>query len=161
MRTLGLDLGGVVIDTPTRISLPANEVPLDFVKRLLSEAQPTAPLSVARQIISKFDHVWIVSASDPEYEQLARQWLERWDFWGETGLQSDRLRFCATSSTAKAQLVRGLAPLPTDFLDDRWDYLCHMQDFVPNRVLYDRGEGEPNPDNLPRVTSLEEYLVRF
>ena len=161
MRVLGLDLGGVVIDTPTRISLPY-EVALEHIRRTLKDTPPTSPLAVVEQIARRFDHVWIVSAcSDGEVKELTRMWLDHVDFWNITGLKRDQLHFCGFENGAKAQKVRTLNPLPTHFLDDRWEYLRAMEGVVLNRTFYDRGEGEPNPDGLPVVTSLEEYLAQL
>lgn len=161
MKTLGLDLGGVIINTPTRITLPYDEA-IAFIRMTLKETPPTSPLSVIKQIARRFDHVWMVSAcSNIEVEQLTRMWMEHVGFWKETGLHPDHLHFCGIEHDAKAGLTGTLDPLPTHFLDDRWEYLREMAGFVPHCTLYDRGEAEPNPDNLPTVRSLEEYLARL
>jgi hypothetical protein len=161
MQVLGLDLGGVVIDTPTRTALPYKTALAHF-ERTFKETQPTSPLEIVRQIRDEFDHVWIVSAcSDDKVERLTRAWLDHVDFWNITGLTQDQLHFCGFENEAKAQKVRTLNPCPTHFLDDRWEYLRGMRDHVFYRTLYDRREGEPNPDDLAVVSSLEEYLARL
>ena len=68
-------------------------------------------------LVDAFDgNVWIVSKAGARTESLTRRWLGARNFFGETGLEEDHLRFCRERSD-KQPICSELGV--THFVDDR------------------------------------------
>lgn len=77
--------------------------------------------------------VWLVSKAGPRIEARTRRWLDAWDFFRQTGIVRDNLRFCRQRHE-KADHCRELGI--TDFIDDRVEVLQHLRGVAPRLYLF-------------------------
>lgn len=154
MQTIGLDVGGVIIDVPTRITQELWET---LKARPDADILPVAPLVQMQRILRRFQHVYLVSAAtDPEMQARILSWLEHWKFWEVTGIPKDHIYFCRSASE-KGNLCRKLKLSPHVFLDDTPQALESLGGIVPQRFFFDRLEGEEPPPWAHRVESWDQF----
>ena len=140
---IGIDIGRVIM-APVK----GGKADTSFLSGGLEKALKTPPSPGAfdgvRRLVSAFGgRAWLVSKAGPKVQSKTKQWLRHWDFYGETGLPREHLRFCLQRSQ-KAMHCRQLKI--THFIDDRLDVLEHLRDLVPRLYLF--GE-QPKLDAAP------------
>jgi len=156
MNTIGLDIGGVIIDVPTRITPELWEM---LKARPDGDILPVAPLVQIQRTLKRFQHVHLISAAiDSEMQARILSWLGHWNFWEITGVPKDHIHFC-TSASEKGNLCRRLKLSPHVFLDDTPQALESLGGVVPHRFFFDRLEGELQPKGTSRVTSWNELDI--
>ena len=150
MNTIGLDIGGVIINVPTRITSKLWET---LKARPDADILPVAPLTQMQRTLRRFQHVYLVSAAtDAEMQARILSWLGHWKFWEITGVPKDHLHFC-DSPSKKGELCREQRLKPDVFVDDTPAALASLEMVVPYRIFFDRREGELQPEGTVRVTS--------
>lgn len=123
LETLGVDIGGVVIDRVREERGPGPDA--------FASAEPVAGAfdAIARLAAERFHgRIWLVSRCDAEDEPVIRQWLQQRGFHRVTGVAPDRVRFCRERHE-KTPICRRLGV--THFVDDRLEVLGHMIGVVP------------------------------
>lgn len=155
-RILGLDIGGVIIDVPTRLDAETWTI----LRHRFLEIPPVAPFSQMRRVIERFDRTYLISAaSDDEVERSTRSWLHHHGFWSSCDVSSKDLLFCRYG-WQKAEVLRGIGERLALFVDDRMENLVGLASHVDCPILYDRGEGEAPSAEIAVVRSWED-LLRF
>jgi hypothetical protein len=129
---LGIDIGRVIISAGT------GRGDTSFLDGDLDSALRTPPTEAAipsiAQLVGDFGGmVWLVSKAGPRVQDRTQRWLEHHRFWGETGVQRSRLRFCRQRAE-KADIARSIGL--THFIDDRPDVLAPMAGLVQFRFLF-------------------------
>jgi hypothetical protein len=153
MQSIGVDIGGVIINVPTRIT-PDMWAALKLQPD--AEILPVAPLIQMRNTLAKFPHVCLVSAAtDAEMRDRILSWLEYWHFWQITGVPKNCLHFC-DSPSKKGELCREQRLRPDVFVDDTPAALASLEMIVPSLIFFDRREDELQPEGTVRVTSWGE-----
>lgn len=152
LHTLGLDIGGVMIDVRTRITKPQW---LEIQQIPDSQIPPVAPLATIRSVLHKFERVHLVSAASPEQQVRILGWFGAWKVWEELGLSPENIHFCANPSD-KGALCRLLPNPPDVFIDDTPEALVCLAGIVPHRIFFDRLEEEIQPEGTRRVESWDE-----
>ncbi|MGD8373353.1 MAG: hypothetical protein PVI21_00670 [Candidatus Woesebacteria bacterium] len=145
MFRIGLDVGGVIID-----SLANDNTPTDFMgDHYLRTTAVSGALDGVCGLVERFgrDNVYIISKAR---RQMVRDRIVRW-LWAHEFLHSTRLErgnvfFCSTwiDKTPIAAQLRLNA-----FVDDRCDVLRYMQVSVPWRFLF-----RPQPRLSQNTTGL-------
>jgi hypothetical protein len=129
---LGIDIGRVII-TPGDDSADTS-----FLRGSVQDALDTPPYPGAfetiAQLVSRFEgRVWLVSKAGPRTQEKTRLWLEHHQFYKDTGVGREQVRFCRQRHE-KADHCRGLQI--THFIDDRIQVLKYLRDLVPNLYLF-------------------------
>lgn len=129
---LGIDIGRVIISAGTG---PGDTSFLDGdLAAALRTPPSTDALPSIQQLVTDFgERVWLVSKAGPRVQDRTVRWLEHHRFWGETGVERSRLRFCRHRAD-KAEIARELGL--THFIDDRGDVLAAMVGVVAFRFLF-------------------------
>jgi len=140
---IGIDIGRVIM-APVK----GGKADTSFLSGGLEKALATPPSPGAfvgvRSLVSAFGgRAWLVSKAGPNVQHKTKQWLRHWDFYGETGLPREHLRFCLERSQ-KVGHCRQLKI--THFIDDRLDVLEHLHGSVAKLYLF--GE-QPSLDEVP------------
>lgn len=139
---IGIDIGRVIM-TP----VVGGKADTAFLSGGLEKALKTPPSPGAfegvRTLVTAFaGQAWLVSKAGPKVQQKTKQWLRHWDFYGETGLPREHLRFCLE----RAQKLGHCRQLKiTHFVDDRLDVLEHLRGRVPNLYLFGEQPGLAQP----------------
>ncbi len=122
MDTLGVDIGGVIID---RVSEDGPDAPRIAVDGALG--------AIRRLVAARFgERVWLVSRTDEDAALV--DWLDRSGFHRLTGVARDRVRFCRKRHE-KAAICADAGI--THFVDDRLEVLGHLVGVVPHLYLLD------------------------
>lgn len=124
---LGVDVGGVIIDSVSEDPVVGD--------RFGAAAQVAGAFeAIARLVEGRFgDRVWLVSRCSEDAEPRIRDWPERRDFFGATGVARDQVRFCRRRSD-KAEICGALGV--THFVDDRLEVLSHLVGKVRHLYLF-------------------------
>lgn len=145
-ETLGIDIGGVVIDRTsdrTDTSFLGNNY-------LQTAAVDEAFTSVRRLVQRRFgDRVHLVSKCGPTVETKTLQWLRHHRFYAEAGVKLDHVHFCRKRAE-KAELCAGLGI--THFIDDRLEVLGYLTT-VPHRFLF-----RPTADEIARFAEFLSHV---
>ncbi len=113
------------------------------VERAMETPPSPGAFDAVRDIVELFDgDAWLVSKCGKTVQDKTKRWLRHWNFYGETGLKPENLRFCL-KRPEKAGHCKQLKL--TYFIDDRLDVLEHLQGIVPNLYLF----GEQKTDSFP------------
>lgn len=122
MDTLGVDIGGVIIDRVSEDGPDAPRRPVDG-----------AFDAIRRLVAERFgERVWLVSRTDEEAALV--DWLDRSDFHRITGVARERVRFCRKRHE-KAAICRETGI--SHFVDDRLEVLGHLVGLVRHLYLLD------------------------
>jgi hypothetical protein len=135
MGTLGVDIGGVVID---RVD---DDADTSFFgdNYLATPAVPGVFDALARLVGEKFDdRVHLVSKCVRRVQGKSLEWLAHHDFYARTGVSPDHVRFCRERPD-KAMIAAELGL--THFIDDRLEILGYLET-VGNLYLFRPHEGE-------------------
>ena len=150
LRTIGLDIGGVIIDSFTN-----DGTDTDFRGDNFMETTPVDGMFVAvSSIVHHFGagQVVIVSTCGEGIENKTRLWLEGNQFYKRTRFDPDNLYFCRTRAE-EAPIAAGLKI--TDFVDDRADVLEYMKGIVKNRYLF--GPQKDTPKSTAGLTVVKDW----
>jgi hypothetical protein len=123
-HTLGIDIGRVIIGAAD----PSGKADTSFIGGSEAAALATpateGAFEAVAQLVRAFEgRVWLVSKCGPRIQQLTRRWLERHDFYRQTGLRPDRVRFCLQRPEKRDHCA---AIGATHFIDDRLDVLENL-----------------------------------
>ena len=145
---IGIDIGRVIM-APVK----NGRADTSFLDGSFERAMETPPsegaFAAVRDIVDAFDgEAWLVSKCGKTVQSKTRRWLDHWDFYGETGLKRENLRFCL-KRPEKAIHCRQLKL--TYFIDDRLDVLTHLRADVPNLYLFGEQKTDEFPDWLVHV----------
>ena len=155
MTTLCIDVAGVLMNVPTRITSEE----FDSLKDEPWLVKPTTCLSNVARSAQHFDKVFLISAAEsPEVRSKTMEWLDHWDFWIGTGIPREHIYFTETDDEAKARLCASMDIFADVFIDDNPGYLNALKNFASLRLFYDRDEGEVAPKGCTVVTSWTEIL---
>ena len=151
-ETLGIDVGGVIID---RVS---DETDTSFFgdNHLRTPAVGDAFGTIRRLGEGRFgDRVYLVSKCGPAVQAKTLDWFAHHDFYRLTGIGPERVRFCRRRFE-KASLCADLQI--THFVDDRLEVLGYLVS-VPNRFLFRplQREVERFAEFLPHVHRVESW----
>lgn len=155
---IGIDIGRVIM-APVK----GGKADTTFLAGSLDRAMQTPPAPGAfegvRTLVDAFaGQAWLVSKAGASVQYKTKLWFRHWDFFAETGLPSDHVRFCLRRSE-KAAYCRQLKI--THFIDDRLDVLQYLRGLVPHLYLF--GE-QPSlidiPDWVIHVLDWPETTVR-
>ncbi len=139
---IGIDIGRVIM-APVK----DGKADTSFLSGSLERAMETPPspgaFDAVRDLVELFDgEAWLVSKCGKTVQDKTKRWLRHWDFYGETGLRPENLRFCL-KRPEKAGHCKQLKL--TYFIDDRLDVLEHLEGIVPNLYLF----GEQKTNDFP------------
>lgn len=129
MDTLGVDIGGVIID---RVN---DNTDTSFFGDNYLATTATAGVfeALARLVGERFgDRVYLVSKCGQRVQDKSLDWLTHHGFYERTGISPDHVRFCR-ERLGKAPIAKELGL--THFIDDRMSVLRHMA-AVPYRILF-------------------------
>ena len=149
---IGIDIGRVIM-APVK----GGKADTSFLSGTLERALKTPPSPGAfdgvRSLVKAFaGRAWLVSKAGPKVQRKTKLWLRHWDFYAETGLPPEHVRFCLQRSQ-KAGHCRQLKI--THFIDDRLDVLEHLRGAVAELYLF--GE-QPSLDETPDwVTAVADW----
>ena len=131
IRRIGIDVGGVIIDSLTNDNTDTSFCRGDFLRTTAVIDSFTA----IRQIVSRYgsENVFIVSKCGAVIENKTRLWLNHTGFYAQTGFCSENLHFCLNRA-GKAPIAQRLGL--TDFIDDKEEVLGYMQGIVDRRYLF-------------------------
>ncbi len=153
---IGLDFGRVIMGAVRNGQADTSFLGTTFNEAMQSKPEPGA-FDVIGQLVDWFAaEVWIVSKCGPSVENKTRGWLKHWNFYAETGVDREKVRFCRQRSE-KALICRQLGI--TQFVDDRFDVLTPMRGIVPKLYLF--GEQDPTlriPDWVIPVADWQALL---
>lgn len=139
METIGIDIGGVIIDRQndgTDTSF--------FSDNFLNTTAVPGAFEAISQIALKYEgRVWIVSKCGPRIQARSREWLNLHRFWEQTEIGSTQICFCLRRDE-KVSICQGLGI--TTFIDDRPDVLIPMEGIVDRRLLFN-----PRVEDLHRA----------
>ncbi|WP_328991422.1 hypothetical protein OG394_34635 [Kribbella sp. NBC_01245] len=144
MKTLGIDIGRVIIDGGSHPN--GGDTAFfngDTATLLRTPAVAGAFDSIAR-LTTLFNHrVWLVSKAGPRVQQRSLDWLHHHDFFTHTGIPATNVRFCLRRADKAAHCAE-LAI--THFVDDNLEVHQALAGLVPHRYLF----GPQRHSNLPR-----------
>lgn len=145
-ETLGVDIGGVIID---RIN--DNTDTSFFSKNYLeTTAVPHAFRILSRLVKRRFgERVYLISKCGPVVQGKTLEWLAHHKFHEQTGISSTHVHFCLARHE-KADVCRDLKV--THFIDDRLEVLGYLVGLVPHLYLF-------NPDSK-EVAASKKYLSK-
>jgi len=132
--TLGLDIGGVLVDRAF------HETDTSFFGGDPMGAPPvTVMLEELPAVAARFEHrVHLVSKAGPTIARVTREWLEHLGFFAVTGIARHHVHFVSKRSEKAAVCERlGI----THFVDDRNDVLESLDGVVAERYLFLGGGG--------------------
>lgn len=147
MDTLGVDVGGVIIDRAN------DKTDTSFFSGNYLQSRPVegAIEAIARLVKERFDgNAYIVSKCGSKTEAKTKHWLLHHDIYGRTGIKEGNAIFCR-HRPEKAPICKEKGI--THFIDDRMSVLKHM-DSVPNKYLF-----QPTPEELAERPDLLKNVV--
>ncbi len=141
---LGIDIGKVIMSP-----VVGGKADTSFLTGGIERAMQTPPSPDAFETVRVLsgifsNQVWLVSKAGLNVQKKSRLWLRYHQFYQQTGVSENRLRFCFKRHQ-KADHCRELGI--THFIDDRMDVLSHLRDSVPHLYLF--GE-QPRRKYIPK-----------
>jgi hypothetical protein len=138
LPVLGLDVGGVIVDR----SGEEGDTSFFGDRPMETPAVEGAFEAIARLCNGPFaGRVHIISKAGPKISRLTREWLVHTNFYDQTGVRPENLRF-VRHRHEKAPICDELGV--THFVDDRLSVLEHLGN-VPHRYLFSGGLGQHSP----------------
>lgn len=151
-RVLGVDIGGVVLDSAHYDEDATPDGPVLVAASEIPGAR-TALMTLRDKL---FGHeIFLVSKCGPRTEARARQWLAEEGFLDAIGISAANAKFCRHRSD-KAGICAELGV--THFVDDRLEVLSYL-DVVASRYLFqpDLNEVAKFAAHLPLVTVVDGW----
>jgi len=147
---LGVDVGGVLME---RMNDDA-DTSFFGANYLLTTAVADAFASL-KLLSSRGYRTYLVSKCGRATEEKTRHWLQYHEFFEQTGIPPENVRFCRKRQE-KAQICADLGA--TYFIDDRLEVLSYLTD-VPYLYLFNPDESELRQfvSILPRVTRVSSW----
>ena len=130
METLGVDIGGVIIDKMN------DKTDTSFFSRnyLQTTATPHSFRVLAKLSVGRFGkNIHLVSKAGEDTQARTREWLAYHKFFEKTGIPESNLHFCLERHE-KRPICEQLKV--THFIDDRMKVLSHLINLVPNLYLF-------------------------
>lgn len=152
MAKLVLDLGGVVLDVPTRLTM--GEVQRLRAVGAMNKVPPVASFKLVARYVQRYETYIVSAVGDEQMEAETMEWLDTHEFWAATGIRRDQIYFCGTGKGEKIAVCRNTGIVPDVVVDDKPEILEEFRGALPHVmcVLFDRGEGE--------VALAGEHVVR-
>jgi hypothetical protein len=146
---MGVDIGRVIIagDGPDTSFFGEDYLQVPAVEGAFD--------GVARLVRAFAGRVWLVSKCGQKIQQRTLRWLEARDFYAQTGVAPENLRFCK-ERPQKADHARQLGL--THFIDDRVDVLQALDGLCANRFLFGP-QKHPAPRGLVPVEGWRDLLA--
>lgn len=140
---LGVDFGRVIQGA----ALPDGGEDTVFLSGGIEQALATPPsddaFEVLARLVARFDgRVWVISKCGPRIQERTLRWLEYREFYEQTGVARERVRFCRKRAE-KAIHCAGLGI--THMIDDRLDVHVALRGLVPNLYLFG-AQAQPAPE---------------
>lgn len=114
---------------------------VDLGRTIVSRDEKFRPFpncfEVLKEMVLKFNEVYIVSRVNSEQKLSAEKWLEDNNFYNLTGFKRENVYFCFERAD-KAIFVKGLDI--SIFIDDRPDVLVPMRDAL--KLLYNPSKND-------------------
>jgi len=130
--SIGIDIGRVIIAQDT------DAPDLFFGPRYLESRAVPGAFEAVRRIVEGYgaERVFLVSKCGATVERKSREWLQARNFFSETGMRFDHLRF-VLHRHEKRGVCEELRI--QDFVDDRFSVLKHLLDLEHSRrlILFD------------------------
>ncbi len=149
VETLGIDIGGVIIDRANEYS----DTSFFGEKYLDSYAVRQSFGVIAQLVADRFGgRVYLVSKCGAATEKKTKKWLQHNQFFAKTGVRPEHVRFCR-KRIDKAAICVELGV--THFVDDRLEVLSYLTT-VPHRFLFQPNMEEvwKHGEHLPYVTQV-------
>lgn len=133
-QRLGIDFGRVIQGA----ALPDGGADTVFLSGGHEEAMRTPPtdnaFEVLNRLVNRFGgRAWVISKCGPRVEERTRQWLERHNFYGQTGVPSKNVRFCRRRADKAVHCAElGI----THMIDDRLEVHEALYGLVPHLYLF-------------------------
>lgn len=140
---IGIDIGRVIMAPVVGGRADTSFLTGDLEAALRTPPSPGAFDGVRRLVEAFSGRAWLVSKAGRSVQDKTKRWLRHWDFYAETGLPREHLRFCLKRPEKAGhckQLKIGF------FIDDRLDVLEHLRGTVPRLYLF--GE-QPRLETMP------------
>ena len=130
---LGIDFGKVIMEAVVGGRADTSFLGSSFEQAMSTPASEGAIEAVTALVEAFQGAVWIVSKCGPSVQNKTRGWLKHNQFYRQTGLDRENLRFCLKRNE-KTPICRQLGI--THFIDDRLDVLEPMIGVVPHLYLF-------------------------
>ena len=127
---IGLDFGGVILRLRDQRS--REDTSLDRADGI-EIAHDGAIDGVRTMVAQTCGSVWIVSKAGTRMQETTRNWLDSVDFFTQTGMAPENLRFCLERSEKNA-ICRSLDI--SHFVDDRIHIMQILRHSVPHLFLF-------------------------
>lgn len=156
---LGIDIGRVIM-SPARDDGSPDTSFLSGNEREALDVPPAPHLyDVLPGLVEHFSgRVWLVSKAGERIEKLTRRWLRHQQFFEQSGMRPDRVRFCRRRPDKRLHAEQlGL----THFIDDRADVLGYLRGAVEQLYLFGV-QTHPIPDWVTPVVdwrAVERALI--
>lgn len=127
---IGLDFGGVIVRL--RNNRSREDTSLDRADGI--EIAHDGALDGIRAMVDQTGgSVWIVSKAGARMQETTRNWLDSVDFFSQTGMARENLRFCLERSEKEA-ICKSLDI--SHFVDDRIHVMQILRHSVPHLFLF-------------------------
>lgn len=152
---IGLDFGGVIVGL--RDNLSREDTSLDRADGVES-ARYGAIDGIRAMVTQTGGSVWIVSKAGARMQETTRKWLDSVDFFSQTGMARENLRFCLERSEKEA-ICKSLDI--SHFVDDRIHVMQILRHAVPHLFLFGREENRQlSPPWVTFVTSWPDLVSK-
>lgn len=130
-EVLGVDIGGVIIQSPRKGSTGPDT--MFFTDRFLETPAVPGAFEALARLTQRFGaRIHLVSKAQPATQERTRLWLEHHHFHLLTGIYVSHVEFCLERKD-KAGICERLGV--THFVDDKLEVLSYLPT-VPNRFLF-------------------------
>ncbi len=146
---IGLDFGGVIVRLRDKSS--REDTSLDRADGI-EIAHDGVIDGIKAMIAQTGGSVWIVSKAGTRMQETTRNWLDSVDFFTQTGMARENLRFCLERSEKEA-ICKSLDI--SHFVDDRIHIMQILRHSVPHLFLF--GSEENRHFSPPWVTFVTNW----
>ena len=153
---IGLDFGGVIVRL--RNNRSREDTSLDRADGI--EIAHDGALDGIRAMVDQTGgSVWIVSKAGARMQETTRNWLDSVDFFSQTGMARENLRFCLERSEKEA-ICKSLDI--SHFVDDRIHVMQILRHSVPHLFLFGVEENRHiSPPWATFVTSWPDLITKL
>ena len=131
---LGIDIGRVIIDGSSHPGGGDTAFFSGDEATMLATPEMTGAVDAIAVLVDRFHgRVWLVSKCGQRVQDRTLRWLEGHDFYGQTGLARDHVRFCRARPDKRQHCEElGL----THFVDDRPEVHAAIQGVVDHQFFF-------------------------